>query len=252
MRPNNVQNYLNIFKLFNRGEINEDQKKLMRPKTAQIGRAYGLPEIYKPFQYPSKFRPIIDTINTTYHGIGKFLTSLLNPLAKNEYVVKNSFEAAAKINSTSFGYISDEYTFVSFDVESLFTNVPLKKTIILNRVYSEKKSTLSKRSLKKLLLDAYTKTAFSFNKKLYEQIDGVSVGSPLGPLLENVIMIELECVVVTELFDKGYLKFNIRYMDDTLVLMKRSDVPIVSQALNGFHKNLNFAVDNLKTKKYIL
>ena len=97
-----------------------------------------------------------------------------------------------------FGDISDEYTFVSFDVESLFANVPLKKTIeiILNRVYNEKKISLSKRLLKKLLLDVCTKTAFSFNKKLHEQIDGASMGSPLGLLMVNVIMTELERVVV--------------------------------------------------------
>ena len=133
-----------------------------------------------------------------------------------------------------------------FNVELLFTNVLLKETIeiILNRVYTEKKisTTLSKRSIKKLLLDACTKTAFSVNKKLYEQIDGISMGSPLGPLMANVIMTELECVVVKDLFIKGYLKFYIQYMDDMLVLMRKSSVPIVLQALNGFHKNLNFTV----------
>ena len=36
-------------------------------------------------------------------------------------LLKDSFEAASKINSISFGGISDEYNFVSFDVESLFT-----------------------------------------------------------------------------------------------------------------------------------
>ena len=112
--------------------------------------------------------------------------------------MKDSFEAAAKISSILFGDISDEYTFVSFDVESLFANVPLKKTIeiILNRVYNEKKISLSKRLLKTLLLDVCTKTAFSFNKKLNEQIDGASMGSPLGLLMVNVIMTELERVVV--------------------------------------------------------
>ena len=67
----------------------------MRPKAAQNGRAYGLPKINKPFQYLPKFWPIIDTINTPYHGIEKFLTSWLNLLAQNEYVVKDSFVAAA-------------------------------------------------------------------------------------------------------------------------------------------------------------
>ena len=90
-------------------------------------------------------------------------------------------------------------------------------------------------------LDKCTKTAFSVNKKLYEQIHGISMGSPLGPLMVNVIMTELGCK--EDLFNKGYLKFYIQYMDDTLVLMRKSYVPIiVLQALNGFHKNLNFTV----------
>ena len=172
----------------------------MTSKAVQIGRAYGLPKVHKPYQHLPKFLPIIDTINTPY----------------------------------------DRYTFVSFDVESLFTKVPLKRTIkiILNRVYSEKKisRTLSKRSLKKLLLDACTKTTFSFNKKFCEQIDGVSMGSPLGLLMANVIMTELQRVVVKDLFNKGYLKFYIRYLDNTLVLMKKSDVPIVYKHLMAFIK----------------
>ena len=64
----------------------------MRPKAVQIGRVYGLPKIHKPFQHLPKFWPIIKTINTPYHGIRKFLIPLLNPLARNEYVVKDSFE----------------------------------------------------------------------------------------------------------------------------------------------------------------
>ena len=57
------------------------------------------------------------------------------------------------------------------------------------------------------------------------------------------------CVVVKDLFNKGYLKFYIRHMDDTPVLMKKSDTPIVLQALNGFHKNLNFTVDTFEDKQ---
>ena len=40
-------------------------------------------------------------------------------------------------------------------------------------------------------------------------------------------------------------------MDDTLILMKKSDVLIVLQAFNGFHKSLNFTVDTSEDKKYI-
>ena len=108
---------------------------------------------------------------------------------------------------------------------------------------------LSKRSLKKLLVDACPKTTFPFNKKLYEQIDGVSIGSPLGALMANAIMTKLESLVVTDLFSKGYLKFYIRYMDDALVLIKKPDVPIFLQAPNDLLKDLNFTVDIFEDKK---
>lgn len=73
-------------------------------------------------------------MNTSYHGIRKFLISLLNPLTQDEYDVNNFFEATGKINSVSFEDISEEFIFVTFDVKSLFTSVPLKKIIeiILN------------------------------------------------------------------------------------------------------------------------
>ena len=59
--------------------------------------------------------------------------------------------------------------------------------MILKQVYSEKliNTSLSKRSLKKLILDTCQKTALSFNNKLFEQIDGVSMGGSLGSVLAN-------------------------------------------------------------------
>ena len=101
------------------------------------------------------------------------------------YTVKDSFDAANKINQILLDvHNSDEYVFVSLDVVSLFTNVPVKKTadIILKRIYTGKEitTTLMKRSLKKLIIDTCQKTAFSFNDKMYEQTDGVSMGGSLG------------------------------------------------------------------------
>lgn len=144
--------------------------------------------------------------------MGKFLTSLLEPLTKNQYVVKDSFEAVSHIKNIPKEYFKQGYTYVSFDVESLFTSVPLKKTIqvILDRVYQEEKikTNLQKMTLKKLLKDACQKTTFSFNNLLYEQIDRVSMGSPLGPTMANIIyMTELERIVVDDLVAGQIIKF---------------------------------------------
>ena len=216
------QSYLKT--LCKRGEITESEKKAMWPKFAQIARAHGLPKTHKPLEPLPKFRSIIDTTNTPYHGISKFLSNLLNPLTGNQYVVKDSFTAANMIREIPRELYDQGYRFVSFDVESLFTSVPLSKTIniILDWIYNKKmlKTNIRKRTMKKLLKDCWTKSAFSFNNTIYEQIDGVSMGSCLGPVLANITMTELETVIIDKLFGANLLKFCIRYIDDTLALIK--------------------------------
>ena len=45
------------------------------------------------------FGPVVDTTNSPYYGIGKYLSSLLNPLTHNDKSVKDTFEAVNKICS---------------------------------------------------------------------------------------------------------------------------------------------------------
>ena len=92
---------------------------------------------------------------------------LLNPLTQNEYSLKNTFDAADRIKKIPKELIrNEEYTLISLNVVSLFTNVPLRKTvnIILDRIYNQKliKTTLSKSVLNKLILDTRQKTTFTF------------------------------------------------------------------------------------------
>ena len=114
----------------------------------------------------------------------------------DEFTLKDSFDAVNKIKNTPTHMLDDGYYYVSFDVESLSTNVPIERTIdiILKQIYIDKviSTNLKKRSMKKLLIDTCPKTAFTFNGVTYEQKYGVCMGSSLGPLLANVIMIDLE------------------------------------------------------------
>ena len=164
--------------LHKRNEITDD-KHLMQPKLTQIGHAHSLPKIHKDFQDIIPFRPIVDTTSTLHCGIGKYLSSLLNPLTINNYSVEDSFEATKHIKATPPELFNEGCKFISFNVTSLFTNSPLNRTvnIILKQIYVIP-TTLTNYKMKKLILDACTKTVFSFNRKFYKQIDIVSMGSP--------------------------------------------------------------------------
>ena len=75
-------------------------------------------------------------------------------------------------------------------------------------------------NLKKLTKDTCSKTVFSPNNKLQQQIDGVSMGSSLGLLLANIIMTEVEKTIIKKFLDDRMLLFYGRYVDDTLVVIK--------------------------------
>ena len=153
-------------------------------------------------------------------------------MTQNEYSLRDSFDAANRINHIlPLVQENEEYMFVTLDVVSLFTNTPLCKTvnISLKRVYSEKliNTSLSKCSLKKLTLDTCQKMALSFNNKLYEQVDGVSMGGSLGPVLANILMTECEKVIVDKLMKEKVVMFYTRYVVDTLLIIKKRDINYV-------------------------
>ena len=75
--------------------------------------------------------------------------------------------------------------------------------IILKTVYEKKEitTTVLKREMKKLLYLCIINIPFSFNNETYMQNDGVAMGSPLGPVLANIFMVELERTIKPYLND---------------------------------------------------
>ena len=99
--------------------------------------------------------------------------------------------------SDTFGFVNEVHELVInngdilvfYDVSSLFTNVPLEETIQLladksfinNWFNGTYHLNLNKLDLVDLLRAATKDQLFTFNGQLYEQTDGVAMGSPLGP-----------------------------------------------------------------------
>ena len=111
---------------------------------------------------------------------------------------------------------------VSYDVKSLFTNVPLDCTsdIILGRIYKKNEivTSITKNEMKEMLM-LYTKNVhFTFESKRCEQTNGVAMGTPLGLALWTLFMIELENLLLPNL--TKYIRFWKRYVDDTICFVK--------------------------------
>ena len=111
---------------------------------------------------------------------------------------------------------------VSFDVESLFTNVPLSETItiIADTVYSQENiPSYSKDTFIKLLEKA-TSGIFMYKDKLFRQVDGVTMGGPLGPNIANFCLAHLESRLLTDPDIDVKPALYLRYVDDLFCVFR--------------------------------
>ena len=131
---------------------------------------------------------------------------------------------------------------ISFDVKSLFTNVPLEETldVILNKIYDEKKieRNIPRNIMQDLLYLCTKHVDFTYGGKIYIQIDGVAMGSLLDPVLANIFMIFPEKAVLSSI--KKHVAHWKRYVDDTHAYIDHSVIEFVLEKLNSYHPNIQF------------
>ena len=73
------------------------------------------------------------------------------------------------------------------------------------------------------------------------QKDGVAMGSPLGPVLAGIFMVNLERSLVPKL--NVYLNFWRRYVDDTITFIKIGSVEYLLSILKNFHPKIKFTYE---------
>ena len=206
------------------------------------GILYGLPKVHK---LSCPIRPILSAIGTFNYAIAKLFVPILSPLTSNEYTVRNSAAFSYEIRNLSHSY---PVYMASFDVKSLFTNIPLDETIEIctNASFNglDNFMDFTKRQFKSLLELAVKECIFLFNNSYYKQIDGVAMGSPLGPTLANAFLCHHEVTWLNDCPDQFKPLLYRRYVDDCFLLFKQPDhVDKFLDYLNLKHSNIEFTVE---------
>ena len=159
-----------------------------------------------------------------------------------DYCTTDSFSFVKELQQVS----SKDKFLVSFDVTSLFTNIPLTETIELaiNLIRANEPSVkLSRAQLRKMFLFATKQAHFLFNGDYYDQIDGVAMGSPLGPVLANLFM---------GVYEKKWLRrykgppvlFYKRYVDDIFCMFESKEhAHKFLEYLNKQHHSIKFTIE---------
>ena len=211
----------------------------IRPRHKQPPRVYGLPKIHKA---NTPFRPIVSCVNTFAYDASAFLADILSPLTGNsDFTVTNSAHFTSVISSEK---IQDHEIMVSFDVESLFTNVPIEGVVqaALRKLESDPTladcTTLTPAQIADLLDFVLRSTYFQYNGSIYEQREGAAMGSPVSAVIANLYMETFEEQAIESAPSKP--KIWKHYVDDTFTILDRDRVDSFLKHLNSQQPTIRF------------
>ena len=163
----------------------------------------------------------------------------MKPLSCSQFTVTDTFEFVNEVQSLK---INRGDVLVSYNVTSLFTNLPLDEIIqiLAGKAFDDDWFTkthevnLSRDQLIEQLNAATKNQLFQFNWNPYEQTDGVTGGFPFGPLLANVFI----CSIKDKLNQSGKLPSNYRRYVDNI-----ASAGIFLDTLNHYHPSAEFTIE---------
>jgi hypothetical protein len=243
-KEKSVVYYINKYITDENGFSDQTRKSLI-PCGSFPGKLYGLCKIHKD-NYP--LRPVVSMINTSEYKLAKFLDDYIKPNIPKDFMLNSTNHFLDKLKGQP---LSGHETMVSYDVTSLFTNVPLQETIdiIIERLYSDKAILTPpfKKIIFKRMLLLCSQGMFMHNDVWFRQVDGVAMGSPLAPSLANMFMAHVESIALfdnTNTTPSHFPKLYVRYVDDCFALFDSANHhEKFLKTLNSLHHNLKFTVE---------
>ena len=143
--------------------------------------------------------------------------------------------------------ILDDEIMVSFDVVSLFTAIPVQKACayICNKLMdddtSQSRTNLTTDNVISLLEFVLFNSFFVYNDCFYKQIHSCAMGSPVSPVVANLCMEAIDESALSSM--RVPPKTWKRYVDDSVVIIKKDCVPEFHDKLNSIDPMISFTME---------
>ena len=222
---------------------------------------YGLPKIHKSnmiknaisehnseyiaIQNPSDlpFRPIVGSPNAPTQRLSNFLDIILKPLCKHiQSYVRDDLDFLTTLPK----HIPIDAKLVTFDVVSLYTNIPHDLGLFAVKFWLQQfpnaiDSRFNHSFILECLKSVLVNNTFEFGNNCYKQIKGTAMGTKVAPIYANLTLGYLEIQLKNRLIEvwgsdttNDVMSNWKRYLDDCFIIWK-FDV----EKLNRFHDILN-------------
>ncbi len=202
---------------------------------------YGLPKVHKSKQISDicqnsvssyvevpavndlKLRPIIAGPTCQTHRLSEFIDTLLKPYTKH---VKSYLRDTNDFLNALPQSVPPDTLLVSFDVESLYSNIPHTLGLEAVKYWLGKfPGTLHSRFSNDFILDAIKlileNNTFYFNSQFYRQIKGTAMGTKFAPIYATLAIAYLEVALYHEVgiqFGDTFASYFVKYWKRFLMI----------------------------------
>ncbi|XP_055604423.1 uncharacterized protein LOC129752680 [Uranotaenia lowii] len=229
-------------RFFDLNLIDKYKRKKLSISNATCPRIYGQPKAHKN-ELP--LRPVIPNITAPTYQLAKFMANILRSSITSEYETKSSFEFCDDINGIK---LPDNYIIISLDVVSLFTNIP-RHLVISNLIehWKEINTQINLDLFIEIIEFLMEASYFQFKNTYYVQTFGTAMGSPLSPILAQMV---LDTIIGRAL---KALPFPIpiirKYVDDLFLAIPKTDIQILLETFNKQEDRIQFTIEEEKEGK---
>lgn len=249
--------------------LTEKEKDFMLNFDCESSSFYGLPKIHKSEIIQTKckehnteyievtdpedlhFRPIVAGPHCETSRLSQVLDILLKPfLNKVQSYLRDDIDFVTFVPST----VPEQTKLVSFDVVSLYTNIPHELGAEAISFWLDKYPDLLNERFSKVFVQEGLKLVlennnFCFNEAWFNQIKGTAMGTKVAPTYATLVLGYLEEKLYVKLQENEGTEFAQyiknqwkRYLDDCFIFWKLSlhQFETFENALNSLHKDISF------------
>ena len=219
-----------IQEMVDKGEINEQKARWMKPNDCRAPRLTGYPKVHKD---GVPLRGVVSFIGSPYENVAKTLVPILRKLqGRSKHYIKNSKELKEKLEKWT---LQRDEILVSYDVEKLYPSIPIKDALdLIESLLKSKRNlpeitTFSVQSIMKLLRWIFALTYCEYGGHHYI-LDCGPIGLSVVGEVAIIYMEEFQMKAKSDQFPE--LKEWPWYVDDSVLKCKRNRAEPILNHLN--------------------
>ena len=169
----------------------------------------------------------------------KHLAKILNQYItlKNYYNVINSTSLANDLTKLK---IHENHKLITFDVKDLYINIPIDETFNYHKIKTiDNNDTQTTQQILTLLKVFLSQNYFTFQHKIYQPEQGVSMGSPISSIIAEIFLQHFKDVHIKQLLDAKNILLYTQYIDDIQIIYDTRTRPhAINSYINQIHDNI--------------